>query len=382
QQKDLTAALTQAKALDKRLDEGGARIIELARIAEANRDYGTAFKCYDYVIGLGRNDANHFQARTGAVHARFLQLTDPAPDAPEPTLAELADLDQRMAATLSEMGMGKHTLNLLRERARLNAYHLNRPQEAIALLEEGLALAGIDAKAKAELKLDLGDIHVLGGDIWEASLLFSQVDLDFKHDPLGHEARLRNAKVSFYAGDFLWAQAQLQVLKQSTSKLIANDAMELSLRITDALGVDSNATPLSYFARAELLRAQRLYDRALLTLDSLTQEFPMHTLGDDVLYERYRIAFARKRFAEAATFLEKVIELWPNDILVDNALIDLGRLYEEKLKDPEKAMACYEKLLFQQPGSIFVPEARQRYRRLRGDAPDAPEQKKPPLQHP
>jgi tetratricopeptide (TPR) repeat protein len=382
QQKDLVAAFTQAKALDKRMDEGGARIMELARIAEANREYGTAFKCYDYVIGLGRNDANYFQARTGAVHARYLQLTDAAPDAPEPLLAELVDLDQRMAATITDMGLNKATMNLLRERAHLKAYFINQPAEAMALLEEGLSQPGIDGKMKAELKIDLGDIHVLSGDIWEASLLFSQVDLDFKHDALGHEARLRNAKVSFYSGDFLWAQAQLQVLKQSTSKLIANDAMELSLRITDALGIDSNAVPLSYFARAELLRAQRLYDPALLVLDSLVEEFPMHSLGDDVLFERFRIAYARKRYDESAGYLEKVLELWPNDILVDNALLELGRLYEEKLKDNEKAKQYFEKLLFTQTGSIFVPEARERYRRLRGDAPDSPEEKKPPVQHP
>ncbi|MBK7945377.1 MAG: tetratricopeptide repeat protein [Flavobacteriales bacterium] len=287
-----------------------------------------------------------------------------------------------MASAIADMGMNKSTMNLVRERARLKAYFMNQSAEAMALLEEGLNQPGIDNKVKAELKIELGDIHVLSGDIWEASLLFSQVDLDFKHDAIGHEARLRNAKVSFYSGDFLWSQAQLQVLKQSTSKLIANDAMELSLRITDAIGLDSNDVPLSYFARAELLRAQRLYDRALLTLDSLVQEFPMHNLGDDVLYERYRIAYARKRYIEAAGFLEKLLELWPNDILVDNALLDLGVLYEEKLKDNDKAKEFYEKLLFTQTGSIFVPTARERYRKLRGDAPDAPEEKKPPTQHP
>ena len=378
QQKDLEAAFVQSKALDKRMDEGGARLMDLARIAEANKDYGIAFRCYDHVIGLGRNDASFFSARTGAVHARYLQLTT----GPAPLAADLADLDQRMAATLTDMGLARHTVNLLRERARLKAFFMAQIPEAIVLLEEGIALPAIDAKQKAELKLDLGELHLIGGDIWEASLLFSQVDLDFKHDALGHEARLRNAKVSFYAGDFNWAQAQLQILKASTSKLIANDALELSLRITDALGIDSNAVPLSYFAHAELLRVQRQHDRALLTLDSLEKEFPMHALGDDVLYERYRIAMARNQHNEAAAFLQKVIELYPIDILVDNALMDLGRLYEDQLKDPEKAKGYFEKLLFEQTGSIFVPEARERYRRLRGDAPDAPEEKKPPPQHP
>jgi tetratricopeptide (TPR) repeat protein len=378
QQKDLDGAFVQAKAMDKRLDEGGERLMELARIAEANKDFGIAFKCYDHVIGLGRNDGNYFSARTGAVHARYLQLTNQ----PEPPPADLLDLDQRMAATLTDMGLAKHTVQLLRERAHLKAYFLNRPAEAIALLDEGLALPAIDAKQKAEIKLDLGEVHLISGDIWEASLLFSQVDLDFKHDALGHEARLRNARVSFYAGDFTWAQAQLEVLKASTSKLIANDALELSLRITDALGADSNDVPLRFFARAELLRVQHLYDQALLTLDSLHADFPMHTLGDDALYERYRIAMARRQYTEAAALLEKLLELFPIDILVDNALLDLGRLYEDVLKDTEKAKACYEKLIFDQSGSIFVPEARERYRKLRGDAPDAPEEKKPPHPQP
>ena len=382
QQKDLTAAFIQSKALDKRNDEGGTRLMELARIAEANKDHAIAYKCYDHVVSLGRNDGNYLLARTGAVHTRFLQLTDPGPGATEPLAADLLELDQRMANTIAELGLSRTTLDLLRERAHLLAYFLDQADSAIALLDEGIHMPGIEVKSQAQLKLDLGDVYLLSGDIWEASLLYSQVDLDFKYDVLGHEARLRNAKVSFYSGDFLWAQAQLEVLKASTSKLIANDAMELSLRITDNLGADSNAVPLSFFARAELLRVQHLYDRSLLTLDSLDAEFPMHSLGDDVLYERYRIAVARHQYAEAAVLLGKVIELYPLDILVDNALLDLGRLHEGPLNDKEKAKEYYQKLLFEQTGSIFVPEARERYRILRGDDLDGPPEPAPPSPQP
>lgn len=375
QQKDLQAAFVQSKAMDKRFDEGGSRLMELARIAQANEDHGTAFKCYEYVLSLARNDANYMQARIGAVRTRYIQLTGQA----EPLQADLLDLDQRLAGTIAELGLNKNTLDLLRDRARLNGYHLGRRAVAIDLLRTGVDLPAIDNRNKALLKLDLGDVYLIDGDIWEASLLYSQVDLDMKHDILGHEARLRNAKVSFYAGDHLWAQAQLGVLKSSTSKLIANDAMELSLRISDNLGLDSNSVPLSYFARAELLRVQNRFDEALTVLDSLNTEFPMHSLGDDVLYERYRIAMARWRYTEAATHLEKLLEQYPLDILVDNALLDLAKLYEVHLKDRDKAMGWYEKLIFEQPGSIFVPEARERYRKLRGDVPVTPSA---PASHP
>jgi len=373
QQKDLNAAFIQCKALDKRLDEGGHRLIELAGIAEANGDHRTAFKCYDQVVSLGRNDGLYVQARMGAVRARYHQLTEQA----EPPVLELQELDQRMSTTLQELADPVGTLDLLRDRAHLKAYYLNDGQGAIALLEEAIRLPMLDARYRAQLKLDLGDVHLIHGDIWEASLLYSQVDLDQKYDLLGHEARLRNAKVSFYTGDFLWAQAQLDVLKSSTSKLIANDAMELSLRISDNLGLDSNATPLSLYAEAELLRRQHRYTAALAVLDSLDRAYPMHSLGDDVLFERFRIARVRKAPLEAASHLERLVEQYPLEILVDNALLELGKLYEIDLKDPTKAMACYEKLLFEHTGSIFVPEARTRYRALRGDGSDLPEELRP-----
>lgn len=374
QQKDLSSAFVQSKAMDKRFEEGGSRLMDLARIALANKDHSTALKCYEYVLSLGRNDALYVQAKIGSTKVRYDQLTTQA----EPASIELQELDNGMGNTLTELGLNKNTIELLRDRAHLKAYYLNDRNGAIALLNEGLNIPGVDPKTQAQLKLDLGDVHLLAGEIWEASLLYSQVDLDYKYDMIGHEARLRNAKVSFYSSDFLWAQGQLNVLKASTSKLIANDAMELSLRITDNLGVDSNSVPLSFFARAELLRFQHRYDEALVVFDSLDTEFPMHSLGDDVLYERYRIAYARHRYSEAATFLEKLTELYPLDILVDNAFLDLGKLYENQLNDPEKAKGFYERLLFEQTGSIFVPEARERYRELRGDKLDGPPEKPSP----
>lgn len=373
QQKDLNSAFVQSKAMDKRFNEGGQRLMELAEVALTNEDFPTAIKCYQYVVGLGSDGANYLRARIGEVNTLDRQLTGQA----EPSREALLTLRQKYEITISELGRSSATLQLVRGLAQLDAYYLNDIPAAITLLEDGISTPGADPKSQAEMKLDLGDIQVLNSNIWEASLLYSQVDLDFKQDMLGHEARLRNAKVSFYAGDFLWAQGQLDVLKASTSKLIANDAMELSLLISDNLGADSNSVPLSMYAHAQLLTFQHRYDEALTELDSLTLTYPMHSISDEVFMERFRIAYARHQYDSAAVWLVKITEQYPNDILMDNALIELGRLFDTKLKDPEKAKQYYERLLFEQGGSIFVPEARDRFRRLRGDmdGPQTPEQK-------
>lgn len=373
QQKDLGSAFVQSKAMDKRFKEGGQRLMALGDIAVTNKDWATARKCYEYVAAYGGDSPWYAAAKIGAVNTLDAQVHDQA----DPPKEQLLALQQQYGSTLDELGRTPANVKLISGLADLKAYYLNDASGAAAILQEAITMPGLSPQEQARLKLQLGDIDVLQGDIWDASLLYSQVDLDFKEDILGHEARLRNAKVSFYAGDFLWAKAQLDVLKASTSKLIANDAMELSLLIADNLGTDTVSVPLSLFAKAQLFTFQHRYDSALAVLDTLVAHYPMSSLGDDVLFARFQIAKARHQYTQAAAFLEKIVEQYPNDILVDNAMYTLGKLYEEDLHDPEQAKKWYGRLLFEQSGSIFVADARERFRRLRGDHDklDTPEQK-------
>jgi tetratricopeptide (TPR) repeat protein len=373
QRKDLESAYVQSKAMDKRFKEGGQRLMALGDMAVTNKEWDVATKCYQYVVALGPGTNWYTAARIGQVTAMDAQVRDQA----DPPKDQLDALEKNYAGTLDELGRTPANVKLISGLARLKAYYLNDIDSAEALLQQAITMPGLPPQTQAQLKLDLGDIEVLGGDIWDASLLYSQVTLDFKKDMLGSDARLRNAKVSFYTGDFLWAKAQLDILKAGTSKLIANDAMELSLLISDNLGEDTVSVPLQLYAKAELLTFQHKYGPAVAVLDTLSARFPMHAIGDRVLYERYHIAKARHQYPEAAGFLEKVVELYPNGILVDNAMYDLGLLYENGLKDDEQAKKWFGKLLFEQTGSIFVPDAREHYRRLRGDLDkqDTPEQK-------
>ena len=67
-------------------------------------------------------------------------------------------------------------------------------------------------------------------------------------------------------------RGQLDILKAATSKLIANDAMELSLLISDNIEEDSLTTPLQMYARADLLEFRNLDNDALAVLDSVIAE--------------------------------------------------------------------------------------------------------------
>jgi len=112
---------------------------------------------------------------------------------------------------------------------------------------------------------------------------------------------------------------------------------------------------------------QHQYDKAKIYLDSIDRDYGMHALADDVLFMRYRIAYKQQRWAEAAGYLQKLTATHSTDILADDAWFRLAELYEYKLGDTEKAKQCYEEIILKYPGSLFVVDARKRYRVLRGD---------------
>ena len=95
--------------------------------------------------------------------------------------------------------------------------------------------------------MKLANILVLEDKIWEASLMYLQIEKQFKDDQLGHLAKFKNAQVYYFSGEYDWCQAQLKVLKASTSKLIANDALELSVLISDNYNMDTSELPWNYF---------------------------------------------------------------------------------------------------------------------------------------
>ncbi len=364
QRKDYRSAFRQVRALDRRYNENGARVYQLAQIAANDQAYEAAIEAYNYIVDRkGPNSTFYLDAKRESLRMQRQRLTAGFDFSEE----ELRVLEQQYEDFLSEFGQSKRTAGIILELAELEARYLNDLDRAIELLTRLIDFPNVDNTVQAYAKLSLADYYLMQGDIWEATLLYSQVDKAFKEDMLGHEARFRNAKLSYYAGDFQWAQAQFDVLKASTSKLIANDALDLSVFIMDNLGLDSTVAALQLYADADLLVFQNRFDDAFRKLDTLSRTFPFHQLDDDVLYLRGQIHLKRRNYEQAAEMFQAVVDKHADEIRADNALFQLAELYENQLDDKEKAMTLYETLFIDYSASTFAVEARKRYRILRGD---------------
>ncbi len=370
QKKNFSAALTQVQTMDKRLGEQGRRVFDLGRICVENKEYSVARKAFQYIIGLGNSNMYYYQAENALLNTRFLEVTTTR----NFSKAEIEETLAEYTRTIERVGKSRATLPLILEMSHIQAFYGSQSDQAIINLTEALLLPGLTDIQKAELKMKLADIHVLHGDIWEASLFYMQVEKDFKFETIGHEAKFKNARIFYYDGEFDFAQSQLNVLKESTSKLIANDAMKLSIMITDNFGLDSNYQAMMWFAQGDLLVEQHRYSEAFTLFDSIILTYPYHSLGDEILLKKSDAMMLEGNWSESIRFLEELLKYHGEDILADDAVFQLGDIYETHLNDKEKAAEYYKKILFEYRGSLYSEEARKRFRAIRGDLNDPKEE--------
>lgn len=363
QNKDFEMALVQAKSIDRRLNEDGLRLYELANICISNKEYNVAIEAYKSIIKKGEHIPLYVDARIGVLYAHYLKVTETH----DYTEEDLVELEDEYLSALETYGKNASTIVIIRYLGHLQGFYLDKAEDAIALLWDAISIPYASKHYVAECKIELADILLLTGDVWEAKLLYSQVDKSFKNDPIGYEAKLKNAKLSFYIGEYAWAKAQLDVLKAATSKLIANDALFLSILISDNLGPDSVTTALDMYAKADLLLYRNKQDEALVLLDSIFTLASWHSIFDEVLLKKSEIKINQGKYEEAVALLDDIVQNYSYDITADNALFMLAVIYDQHFKDETKAMNYYQKLITDYPGSLFVVDARKRYRYLRGD---------------
>jgi tetratricopeptide (TPR) repeat protein len=360
QKGDYEGAWQQIIALDKKLKEEGERVVNFSKGAAKDNQYAIALKGYKYVMDKGSSGPMYEQAWDGRIQVLLSQLAEKRP-VDQKILAELL---KEYKTFLSEYPQ-YITSPLVRDYAMVQARYAGNVDTAIILLEQAINAPNARREFVGESKLDLGDYYLLKDKVWDATLIYSQVDKTFKEDLLGEEARFRNAKLAYYRGDFKWAQTQLSVLKASTTELIANDALYLSVLITENIPADSNLTPLLRFAYADLLLFQNKTAVSDKLLDSISVAFPESALQDDIYMLRANIATEEGRNTDAIAYLEKILKDYGKDVLGDDAAFKLAVLYEERLKDKVKAIQYYEMLITEYPGSTYVQTARVKYQKLK-----------------
>ena len=361
QQQDYELALTLLKALDKR-GKGDFEndIVNIAEIAYDNRQYNISIDAYDYLLKKHSEGVFYIDATVGLLQAEYTKaVADGSHDK-----GFYKKLSDRIDDAVAKIGFSKETLPIIMVQAEILAFELDRYDDAKALLNNALEM-NLSPRNKAELKMKLADIYLFTDEVWEATLLYSQIEKAMKNEPIAHEARFKNAQLRYFIGEFEWANASLNILKSATSKLVANDAMTLSLTISDNLEYDTIG--LKRLAKADYYIYQHRDELANQMLDSVVAYNPNEVSLPSAFYRKAKIAKNAGDFELADSLYKRVYEGYADSYIADEALIEDAILLENQLNRKEDAMECYSKLFDYYTASVYVAQARKSYRRLRDE---------------
>ncbi|OUR94014.1 hypothetical protein A9Q87_04460 [Flavobacteriales bacterium 34_180_T64] len=356
QEKDYNKSFIQEKALYKRNPQSLDRLIDLAFTALNEKEYDTATAIFNFVLDYSQDIESLLKA-----HQFLLDI--------ETTLATkkaLTTINKKYQSLFQTYGTYEQTIALQIAYGNFLAFHIHNPKDASVFLKQSLELE-LSPFQDATVKLALGDILVFQEKFNEALIYYSQIQANLKNSTVSQEARFKVAKTSYYKGDFDWAESQLKILKSSTSQLIANDALDLKLLISDNKYEDSLHVALKLYAKADLLAFQNKKEEAISLLNRILIEHKGESIEDQALFKQALLFEEKKQYDKAASNYQYIIANYRDEILADDAYYYLAELYNKQLAEPEKAKPLYEKIIFDHEDSIYFVDARKKYRMLRGD---------------
>ncbi len=363
QRKDFENALLQAKSYDRKRKSDGKKVLEVGKLSMKNKYYDIATQAFQHIIDRYPKTPAYKQARSMIVQTKEELVKTSYPIDTLQIRSLIADYQN----ILDEFGLIFSNAHLLKRMAILHAFYLDEKKEAIALLSRLTTVRNISRELRAQAKLVKGDIYVLQDEPWEAILIYGQVEKENKYSSIAHEAKFKGAKLSYYIGEFELAKSHMDILKEATSKEIANDAIDLSVFIADNSGLDTSYDALAEFAQIELLIFQNKFEAGALRLDKMLKDYPDHSLTDEIYWKQAELLIRMGKSKEALLWLGKIEKNFSDDILADDAVFKMAELYEYKLNDKVNAQEYYKRLLLDHSGSVFINEARKRFRKLRGD---------------
>ena len=356
QQKEYGKAFIQQKAIYKRNPDSFANIVNLGQMAIEDNDQDSATEILNFVLQNTRDLDLLIQSNSYLIEMKI----DHATEKDYPTIT--AELDK----LIKEFGVSPYTLSLLKLQADFNAFHLNNPEKAKAILKSAMEMP-INRYQLAEVKMELADILLFEEKFNQALIYYSQIDEDMSGDVIGQEASLKTAKTSYFKTDFEWASHQLKVLKSASSQLIANDALDLFLLVSDNTVEDSLQVALKKFARADFLLYQNKKAGALAGFQLILKEHKGEDIEPVTLLRIGKIYEKMGDFANALANYDAIITKHKDCIYIDEALYFSAEIYNIQLKDPEMAKLLYEEMLTKHEDSIYYVDSRNKYRKLRGD---------------
>ncbi len=353
--KEYGKAFVQEKAIYKRNPESFGNIVNLAQLAIEENQEDEAKEILQFVLNNTQDLDLQIESYSYLMEMKIKKAQ----------VKEYPAIDKELDDLIQKFGVSPFTLSLLKIKAHFATFYLNQAELGKMILKNALEMP-LNRYQIADIKMELADVMLFEEKFNQALLYYSQIEDDMKNDVIGQEASFKTARTSYFKNDFKWATHQLKILKSAATQLIANDALDLFLLISDATVEDSTQVALKKFARADFFLYQGKKAAALEHFQAILKIKTGDPIEPVTHLRIGKILEQQNDFIAALSNYKVILTDYKDCIYIDEALFYSAEIYNQ-LKDPEKAKPLYEEIITKHPDSIYYVMAQKKYRQLRGD---------------
>jgi tetratricopeptide (TPR) repeat protein len=380
EKKDYAKALETIVRLDdevakERTNDRTQQGFELLQFADRVRSEGAldvAVKAYQAALSrlAGSAKSNYFvqQAELGALKTAEAYYTSLG--SAKDSVTSLIKRYEEYAARPQQAPFAMDALNHAGALAYSVLFDLDR---ATKDFESAVALSRGVSEPMSKAVFALVDIAFAKQDFALAEQRLARIEDAIPHLKSASEKEIHNhilydhGLALYYQGQFDSAVHVLAPVADDAASDFANDAIALSSLIQENVK-PANRPALAIYAKAALDEASHRYDSALTEYTRVVDLFSKAPIADDASIRSAEVLVKTGRAAQAIVVLDSMQETMINSPLLDQAAFRAAEITERELHDKPHAQKRYEDFLARYPGSTFGSQARERARRLRGDA--------------
>lgn len=358
QKKDYAQALHHAVLLNQKSPDKGYIYLNIARSAASLGNYNLATEAFNKILEKGKENNNLYTtALKESISCEYEKYQQQK--AKQELYLPLATTCKNY---LHEYGYTSANTDIALLLSDLYAYQIHQPDSANIILEKCTKIRSLNTNLLSEIKSKRADLLTYMDNPWEATILYTQIEKSNPNNDTGYEAKLKKAWLAYYAGDLLWAKAQFDVLKGSTTKLISNDAIKMSHFINMNYETDGDNKELVELAAAEFLIYKQQYQKALRMIDSVILHSPPG-IADYASLQKAKVLCQLSDYPPAIEIFSRLKEQSEQTYIRAEAIYELANL-KKQLEEYTQARELYKTLVSEYSGSVYSVEAGNKYREM------------------
>jgi tetratricopeptide (TPR) repeat protein len=373
-------ALATAKRYENENDYPSYLLYSLASRLLAAEEFELAEQAYSYYTDTD-NRSLRYQSmeQLAEVYIRWGDFLSDYNLAFAPKRKSLYQKAYSTLTSLMEQAPNYSQMNqVLVTQAELSLNYLHNPKQATLFAQKLQSLN--DSSYIAQRSYLQGRIKLYNGDYGRARIDFSRSNKQERIGSLAEKTRYYLALTDFYAGDYEFADIQLNALERQKTSYFANDAVKLRLWIQQGLQADSTGKQIEPFARAVKSYAQGNAQKGFKILAAMIDSSQFHPLKDEALLEMSTFvtpSLIEPVFSRLTQYLDKTATgsplherlLWERARIADQIITEPA--VKENLTNNEdlpsstaKLISLYEALLLNYPQGFYASYARNRIQEL------------------